>query len=324
MRFSIVERRDIVVIGASTGGIEALREVVQTLPPDFPGSIFVAMHIGPVSLLPEILARSTKIKTVAARHGDQIQPGRIYVAPPNRHLLLEDGHITLSAGPRENGHRPAIDPLFRSAAKNFRARVTGVILSGGLDDGSAGLFAVKARGGAAVVQNPDEAIAPDMPRNAMKNVAIDYCVPAAEVAAVLTSLARGEADATIEKNGNMKTDPGTEPISADPPPAEQHIALACPECSGPLYEERAGDSATFRCNVQHKYSPLSLTAAHDEALERALWVAIRTLNERITLYHQMLRRERNEGEDLLFKRMEQSLQIVEQDVVLLRQIIERI
>jgi two-component system chemotaxis response regulator CheB len=199
-----------------------------------------------------------------------------------------------------------------------------VILSGALDDGSAGLFAVKSRGGIAVVQDPADAIAAEMPQNAMKNVAVDYCLPLKEISAVLTGLARGEAGATIEGEKHMASNPETKLPLSDPPPAAQHIALACPECNGPLYEDREGPVSTFRCNVLHAYSPLSLSAAHDEALERALWVAIRTLNERITLYRQMLRRERNEGEQILFERMEESVQMAEQDVVLLRQIIERI
>lgn len=317
-------KRDIVVIGASTGGIEALRKVVEGLPGNFEGSVFVVMHIGPVSLLPEILSRSTKLRTVKAEDGLRFQPGHMYVAPPNRHLLIEDGHIKLSAGPRENGHRPAVDPLFRSAARVHRSRVAGVILSGSLDDGSAGLFAVKSRNGVAIVQDPADAIAPDMPLNAMKNMVVDYSLPAGEISGVLVKLAQGDAGPAQEREESMANDAQENGPLMEPPPAEQHIALACPECSGPLYEARDGPVSRFQCNVRHSFSPLSLSVAHDEALERALWVAIRTLNERITLHRQMLRRDRNEAEDVLFRRMEESVKIAEQDVELLRQIIERI
>jgi two-component system chemotaxis response regulator CheB len=324
MRFSGVDRRDIVVIGASTGGIEALTKVVKSLPENFPGSIFVVMHIGPISLLPQILTRSTRLRTVSAQDGMRFEPGCIYVAPPNRHLLITDSEIKLSAGPRENGHRPAVDPLFRSASREHRSRVAGVILSGTLDDGAAGLFAVKSRNGVAIVQDPEDAFAADMPRNAMRNLSPDYVLPAEEISQVLLRLAQGEAGARQPREEKMSMESETEMPLQDPPPAEEHIALACPECSGPLYEKKDGPVTRFQCNVRHSYSPLSLSAAHDEALERALWVAVRTLNERITLHRQMLRRERNEGEEVLFHRMEDSVKMAEQDVTLLRQIIERI
>jgi two-component system chemotaxis response regulator CheB len=321
---SEVEQRDIVVVGASTGGVDALRQLVQALPQDFPGTIFVAMHIGQITLLPEILSRSTQIRVEAAGNGVHYEPGHIYIAPPNRHLLIQDGQMKLSAGPRENGHRPAIDPLFRSAARELRSRVVGVILSGALDDGSAGLFAVKSRNGVAIVQHPEEAEAPDMPLNAMKNVSIDYCLTIAEIASLLDKLARGQAgerQSALEA-GEMKLE--KDEIVQDPPPSDKHIAMACPECEGPLYETTAGQLAHFQCNVGHAFSALSLSAAHSQALERALWVAVRTLNERVTLHRQMLRRQRNPGEDALVGRLEETLKTTEHDVELLRQIIERI
>src|SRR3712207_248382 len=156
-------KRDIVVIGASAGGVEALQELVQGLPADYPGTIFVVVHTGPGSVLPEILARAGRLSALAAEHNVRYAPNHIYVAPPNRHLVISDGMMQLDAGARENGSRPSVDPLFRSAARTHRQRVVGVILTGTLDDGAAGLFAVKARGGIAIVQDPAEAAAPDMP-----------------------------------------------------------------------------------------------------------------------------------------------------------------
>jgi two-component system chemotaxis response regulator CheB len=183
---------------------------------------------------------------------------------------------------------------------------------------------VKSRNGIAIVQDPKEAAAPDMPRNAMKNVTVDYCLPIAEIPPLLATLARGEAGAKEPAIDAGDTNPEKEGLVADPPSAERQISMACPECDGPLYESKDGHLAHFRCNVGHAYSPLSLSAKHGEALERALWVAVRTLNERITLHREMLKRDRNDGEDALFRRLAESVKIAEQDVQLLRQIIERI
>ena len=320
-----MQRRDIAVVGASTGGVEALRIFVENLPADYPGTIFVTMHVGQVSLLPEILARSGKVPTSAAEDGVRYEPNHIYVAPPNRHLVINDGHMKLSAGAKENGHRPAVDALFRSAARELRSRVAGVVLSGALDDGAAGLFAVKSRNGLAIVQDPKEAAAPDMPLNAMKNVTVDYILPVAQIPSLLAELAHAEAGETeggIEA-GEMKLE--KEELVSDPPSSLKQISMACPECDGPLYETAEGQLAHFQCNVGHAFSPLSLSATHGEALERALWVAVRTLNERITLHREMLRKnDRNAGQEALFRRLEESVKIAEQDVQLLRQIIERI
>jgi two-component system chemotaxis response regulator CheB len=182
-------KRDIVVIGASTGGVEALQQLVELLPADYPGAIFIVMHTGPGSILPEILSRAGKIRAVSAEHDAPYERNCIYIAPPDRHLVINDGVMQLDAGPRENGSRPSIDPLFRSAARTHRERVAGVILTGKLDDGSAGLFAVKARGGLAIVQEPTEAAAPDMPLNAMRNMTVDHCLPLSEIATLLTRIA---------------------------------------------------------------------------------------------------------------------------------------
>jgi two-component system chemotaxis response regulator CheB len=320
-------KRDIVVIGTSAGGVEALQELVQHLPADYPGTIFVVMHIGPGSILPEILSRAGKIQALPAAHNARYQRNRIYVAPPNRHLVIYDGVMQLDAGARENGSRPSVDPLFRSAARMHRGRVVGVILTGSLDDGSAGLFAVKARGGVAVVQDPAEAAAPEMPLNAMRNVQPDYCIRLAEIAPLLVKLAGQEAS-----NGNTPTEMSPQleqfvdppPIILEPPANETQIALVCPECSGALYEQREGEVVKFRCHVGHAFSPATLSEAHKEALERALWTAVRTLNERVTMHRQFLRRDRNTGEDLVFKRFEESVAAAEHDVELLREIISRL
>jgi len=230
-------KRNIIVVGMSAGGVEALCEMTKHLPKNLDASIFVVMHIGNETMLPHILSRCGNLPAVKAEDKKGYKRGCIYCAPAHCHLSIKDHKMILSRGPRENGHRPAIDVLFRSAARTHRSKVIGVVLSGGRDDGSAGLFAIKARGGVAIVQDPDEAIAPNMPRNAINMVDIDFCLPVRQIAEVLVQLTNGKATDTTESlNGGKSTD---ERATADHPTAEppgDQIPVNCPECNGPLYE----------------------------------------------------------------------------------------
>lgn len=187
--------RDVVVIGASAGGIEALKHVVGQLPADYSGAVFVVLHIPSTapSVLPRILGRVTRLVCVSAYDRAPIRPGMVYVAPPDEHLVLEQGEVRLVRGPRENNHRPAVDPLFRSAARAYGPRVAGVVLSGNLDDGTRGLIEIKAHGGVAVVQNPEDALFPGMPTSAIEHVRVDHVLPCREVGRLLVTLA-GERD----------------------------------------------------------------------------------------------------------------------------------
>ncbi len=318
-------KRNVIVIGTSAGGVEALCQLNKHLPRNLDASLFVVMHIGTETMLPEILNHCGNVPAVVAKHGKPYERGRIYCAPAHCHLSIKNHATVLTRGPRENGHRPAIDVLFRSAARAHRAKVIGVVLSGGRDDGSAGLYAIKARGGIAIVQNPDEAVAPSMPRSALNTVDVDFCLPVREIAEVLVQLATGKST-NITESPNGETIVENQPNGGDPtrePPGDQ-IPVACPECNGPIYEMKNGELAQFQCFVGHRFSPKSLSEEHTEALERALWIAVRKLKERVVLHERLVERKRNKGEDDLFKRLEESVTTAKKDLKLLREILDRI
>ncbi len=319
-------KRNIIVIATSAGGVETLCKLTQDLPKDLNASLFVVMHVGAESMLPEILSSCGNLPAVSATNNESYRRGCIYCAPPNCHLSIKDHKMVLTRGPRENGHRPAADVLFRSAARAHREKVVGIVLSGGRDDGSAGLFSIKARGGVAIVQDPKEATARDMPQNALDMVDIDFCLPVRQIAKVLVHLVNGEATNTIESlSGGGKIDEqATLHQPTGQPPGEQ-VPVSCPECNGPLFEVKEGKLARFQCFVGHAYSPESLSEEHTEALERALWTAIRKLKERIVLHQQLLERKNpNKGEEELRRRLEESVVSSEKDLELLRDILDRI
>lgn len=259
--------RDIIVIGASAGGVQALKQLVAGLPADFPATVCVVLHIPPssVSRLPEILTRAGPLPARHPTQGSPIRKGQIYVAPPNQHLLINDGRLELSAGPREQRTRPAINPLFRSAALAYGPRVIGVVLTGTLDDGTAGLWEIKQRGGTTVVQEPRDADHPDMPRNALEQVSIDHVMPVRNIASLLTDLVSQPIDIPATKEEAMQT--------------QQWTDLTCPECRGPIRQFNQGTLTEYRCRVGHRYSPDAYVAAESETRERTLWAAILALEE---------------------------------------------
>jgi two-component system chemotaxis response regulator CheB len=204
-------KRNIIVVGASTGGVETLCELNKHLPAGLDASVFVVMHIGTVTMLPKILSRCGNLPAVTAEDGKRYERGCIYCAPAQCHLSLKDHVTVLTRGPRENGHRPAVDVLFRSAARAHRSKVVGVVLSGWRDDGSAGLYAIKARGGIAIVQDPNEAVTPNMPQNSLDMVDIDFCLPIRQIAGVLVQLTNGKTTNITESSngGNISEDQAT-------------------------------------------------------------------------------------------------------------------
>lgn len=204
--------RDIIVVGGSAGGIEALLKIVASLPADLPAAVLVAVHVSPKaeSLLPGILQRAGALPAVHATHGAPMERGRIYVAPPDHHLLVQRGHLCLARGPAASTCRPSIDPLFCTAARIHGPRVVGVLLSGNLDDGTAGMLAIKLRRGVTIVQDPDDASYPDMPTSAIQNVGVDHILPAAAIAPLLTELARDSIEAGADDGTPELAEPGVD------------------------------------------------------------------------------------------------------------------
>ncbi len=284
--------RDITVIGASAGGIGALRKLLGSLPADYPAAIFVVVHIAAESpsVLSDILGREGPLLAIPAGNGAPIQPGRIMVAPPDYHLMFQDGQVVLSHGPRENRHRPSIDVLFRSAAVAFGARVTGVVLSGMLDDGAAGLWAISRRGGVAVVQDPLDAEYPAMPRSALDAVPAAESLPVDTMGARLVELARetihssaGVVPRGMAQEVHMATDNHCEEME-QLDALGKRVPFTCPECGGALWEFEGGPPR-FRCHTGHAYSLNTLAADQQIRVEAALWAALRSLeeNERLAL-----------------------------------------
>ena len=269
---------DLVVVGCSAGGVEALRGLVAGLPADLPAAVLVVLHLprsGGVSLLPEILSRVSTLPVASATDGALLVPATVLIAPPDRHVLVDGDRVVLSAGPTENGCRPAIDPLFRSAAHVHRGRVIGVVLTGNLDDGSAGLLAVTRHGGEAVVQDPAEAQFPGMPRNALDAVPDARTVALADLPSVLVELVRRPApalppphpDAGRLDRAEIRLAAGESagPYTTEHPGTPS--AWSCPDCSGVLWEIQDGPLLRFRCRTGHAWSVESLLHEQDSGVE---------------------------------------------------------
>ncbi|MFC6092634.1 chemotaxis protein CheB [Saccharothrix lopnurensis] len=294
--------RDLIVVGASAGGVEALRALVAGLPADLPAAVAVVLHmpLGGASALPAILHRSGALPAVFARSGMPLTHGRIHVAPPDHHLLVVEDRFALSHGPTENGHRPAVDALFRSAAIALGPRVTGVILSGVLDDGAAGVVAIRARSGRVAVQDPADALHPGMPENALRHVRPDHVLPAADLGPALAKLVREQvapssappASPQVEQENRIVRDWRVTMGAGTIGEASEYT---CPDCSGVLNEVEPG-TLRFRCQVGHAWSVEALAQAQGDAFEKALWTALRTLEEKVRLSERMVESARTRGD----------------------------
>jgi two-component system chemotaxis response regulator CheB len=301
---------DVIVIGASAGGVQALSDLVASLPADLPAAVLVVVHFPSHrgSVLPGILSRAGALPAKHPHQGETIEHGHIYVAPPDQHMLVEEapdgecGRIRLVRGPRQNMHRPSIDPLFRTAARVCGGRITGVILSGTLDDGTSGIRAVKKCGGLAVVQDPNDALYASMPLSAIENAKIDYVLPLSEIPATLARLAVQPAEETRcnepEALLDVMTDTEIEYEEQEASSLKEHgsnshgTLLTCPECGGVLREIDDGRLIHYRCHVGHSFSVESLVEEQSSIVEKALWTAVRSLEERASLAQRMAKKAR--------------------------------
>jgi two-component system, chemotaxis family, protein-glutamate methylesterase/glutaminase len=265
-----MKKRDIVVIGGSAGSHSGLQTMVSGLPKNLHAAIFIVVHVAArsVSILPSILNRLKRLPVANAQEGEVIKPGRIYVAPPDRHLLLARDHIHVTRGPKEGLHRPSINLTFRSAASAFGDRVIGVLLSGMLDDGASGLWDIAARNGVTIIQDPEEAAFPSMPQNAWEDAPINFKAKVQDIAPLLAKLVAGREVEAMHHSSNVSSRPVPDKFSG----------FTCPECRGPLYEHRT-EPPEFRCRVGHVFPLRTLIEEETSTRERKLYEAIVALEE---------------------------------------------
>jgi two-component system chemotaxis response regulator CheB len=321
--------RDVIVIGASAGGVDALRELLGGLPGDLPAALFVVLHTaerGP-GLLTQILGRNSPLPVVTAAEGQRYERGRVYVAPPALHLIVGHDHLHVRRGPRENGSRPAIDPLFRSAAASCTTRVIGVLLTGMLNDGTSGLQAIKRCGGLTLVQEPDDAAYGDMPRSALCHVAVDHVLPLHEIPATLAALAHEARPPPGEVPDDIRAEAliAAQEIS-DMRPFEEGRTISpitCPECHGAMQEIVDGDLLRYRCHTGHAFTLEALGALQADAWERALYSAYRAQQERAILVGRMADEARARGAATAAEQLDERAQSYEEGADMLRGLLAR-
>jgi two-component system chemotaxis response regulator CheB len=314
--------RDIIVVGASAGGVEALRTFAGSLPEDLPAAVFIVLHLPAQypSHLAAILGRSGPLPVADAVDGGEIQRGNIYVAPPGFHLLVGAEFMSVARGPRINRSRPSIDLLFQSASASYGARVIGVLLSGMLDDGTRGLATIKRRGGCVVVQDPDEALFASMPRSAVQNVSVDRILPVAEMGTALQDLVAESPKEDVLVREHTGSNGGSAPeVNGDV--TREISPFTCPECSGTLWEIEEGAIVHYQCRVGHAFSPSNLLAAQVDEVESLLWAGLRAMEERESLYRMMLTRNNGRGIATVQTRIEAKLETNRRHAELLRQIL---
>jgi two-component system chemotaxis response regulator CheB len=296
-------KHDIIVIGASMGGIEAISSVLSRLPPELPASIFVVQHVGDygTGMLDQILQRNTKLRVRFPTNGEAFRKAHVYVARPGRHLLVEDCVMRMTRGPKENRTRPAIDPLFRSAAVHHGPHVVGLLLTGMLNDGTAGLRAIERCGGKTVAQDPLEAQFPEMPSNALRYVRIDQCASLADIPKILVALTGQDAGPPIPIPADLVLENKIAEAEmgeiGQPEKLGEPVPLSCPECGGTLAMLKDGQLSRFRCHTGHAFTGEVLLADQSESIERSLWAALRALHERATLAGALAKEAREVGAD---------------------------
>lgn len=323
--------RNIIVIGASAGGFEALKKLVKGLPKDLAAAVFIVWHLpaNAHGVLPSVLGKEGTLPAAHGVDGEEIRTGRIYVAPPDHHLLVEENRVRITKGPKENRFRPAVDTLFRSAAYACGARVIGVVLSGALDDGTAGLWTIKHRGGTAIVQEPADAEFSSMPESALRQVDVDYSVPVSEMGALLTRLT-GEQTLEareISMDENKKTEMEIR-IAAEESAFEVGVMklgeispFTCPDCHGVLIKIKDGKINRFRCHTGHAFSADTLLANITERIEDSMWGAMREMEESIMLLREMSKQFAESDHKQMAELFLQKANEAENRVKLIRQVV---
>lgn len=311
----------VVAVGASAGGVTALTAFVEALPADLPAAVLVVLHIAPTgpSLLPAILSRAGPLTAVHGSDGGDIEAGRIYIAPPDRHLLLEGDTLRVTRAPRENGVRPSVDSLFRSVARSRGEQAIGVVLSGTLDDGTAGLVAIAESGGRTVVQDPAEAVFPGMPASAVRYANPQFVLPLHDIGPLVTKL--------VAELPEPATDDAEEGDAVDVDTATDQrrpSAFTCPECGGTLFEQESEEVLQFRCRVGHGYSADSLLIDQQDHLESALYGAIVALEERADLSRRMGRRMDRSGKPVIARRYFTQAEETEEQARVVREAVGRL
>jgi two-component system, chemotaxis family, protein-glutamate methylesterase/glutaminase len=290
-----IARHDVVVIGGSSGSFEAIREILRSLPPELPAAVLIVTHLAPSVSLLKILRGPSALPMKEAASGERLQQGQIYTAVPDAHLLLHDHHLLVRRGPRENLSRPAIDPLFRSAACAFGARVIGVLLSGRLNDGTAGLAAIKTCGGIAVVQDPEDALVPSMPLSALRALTVDFSAPARELAGLITRLTRERAGPTPHIPSELQLEVAIAAQEAGDVDLNEKLGekspYSCPDCDGVLWQVHDDEVLRFRCHVGHAVTGNIMLEQKGVSADAVLWRLLRTHEERAALARKLAERE---------------------------------
>lgn len=320
--------RDLVTIGASAGGIDALKQLASALPEGLPAAVLVVVHIAANAefYLPQILDRLGPFHAVAAEEGLEIRNGLMIIARPGFHLLVREGYVHLGTGPRENRSKPAIDPMFRSAAATYGPRAIGVVLSGWLNDGTSGLYAIKRCGGVAIAQDPRDALAPEMPRSAIVNAGVDHVVPIAGMARLLDELVREKPGPILPVAPEIKVEADIASrggrAMAETERLGERAGVTCAECGGGLTEIDDGGVVRFRCHTGHAFTAEALLAGQAEAIERALLSALKNMEERAAMWSRMAARHHSDGDPRPALLMQERADISKTEADMLRTLLD--
>jgi two-component system, chemotaxis family, protein-glutamate methylesterase/glutaminase len=316
---------DVIAIGGSAGSFAALKTILRSLPADLPAAVIIVTHLGPSVSLINILGNSSSLPVSAAVSGEPVERGHVYLAVPDAHLMVHDHHLLVRRGPRENFSRPAVDPLFRSVACAFGGRAIGVLLSGGLNDGSSGLAAIKACGGIVIVQDPSDAEVPSMPESALRAVDADHCVPAAEVASLLAKLVQHSPGSTPPMASALQLEVAIAAHEAASMEIDEKLGrkspFSCPDCDGVLWQIDDDRLLRFRCHVGHAVTAEALLDAKAGSVDSTLWRLLRVHEERAALARKMATQALAARQEALALSLKVRAEGYEEDASLVRELL---